>query len=236
MDGQTHLAQTRRRIPGPEIIGAFVALAFVSSMAVSAEFIMLSVDESEGEYHLKVESVIDAPAHYVYNIITDYKHAYRINPSIVEARVLPTDRDAALRIMNHSVYRIGPFDFSIEWVGDVSEPAPGTVTIKTIPELSSFESGYAVWVIRPLGKRTRVNYDASLKPKFFIPPVIGDYIVKKRLHSETVATFTRIECHARLKLDMDMENDPNIQEILLKEKEACSSTDKYDASLKSEDQ
>lgn len=236
MKGLTHLARTRLRNPGTSMICALVALLLFCIKAVSAEFDELTVGESDGEYRLKVASVLDAPAHYVYHVITDYKHAYRINPAITEARVLPTGRDAVVRIMNRSEYRIGPFSLAIDWVGDISETALGTITVTTIPELSSFESGSASWKIRPQGKRTRVNYKASLKPRFFVPPFIGDYIVKNYMEREAVATFTRIECYARLKLDLDMENEPELRDVLLKEKNACNAPDGHRTSVAMEAQ
>jgi hypothetical protein len=68
---------------------ALVALYLFTSMSTAAEFEELSVAEANGEYRLRIVALLNAPADYVHNVITDYKHAYRINPSIIEVKILP---------------------------------------------------------------------------------------------------------------------------------------------------
>lgn len=61
-----------------------VAWSLFSSASLSGELLELSVAEADGEYKLRMVSVLDAPADHVYRVITDYTHAYRINPSLTE--------------------------------------------------------------------------------------------------------------------------------------------------------
>ena len=200
---------------------ALYALLLFSSICTAGELEELSVTEAGGEYRLRIVSVLDAPADYVYNVITDYEHAYRINPSITAIEILSSDRSEVVRVRNRSEHWVGPFRFEIDWVGDIVETKHGHIKVITIPEFSSFESGSAIWEIRPLGERTWVLHEASLKPKFFIPPIIGTYIVKKHMTDESVTTFNRIECQAMIHLEMDMENEPELLETLLKEGKDC---------------
>jgi hypothetical protein len=198
----------------------YILLLF-SSICTAGKLEELSVTEAGGEYRLRIVSVFDAPADYVYDVITDYKHAYRINPSITEIEILSSDHNDVVRVRNRSEHWVGPFRFKIDWVGDFVEPKHGHIKVTTIPEFSSFESGSAVWEIRPQGERTWVLHEASLKPKFFIPPIIGTYIMKKHIADESVTTFNRIECHAMIILAMDMENEPGPLRTLLKEGKGC---------------
>ena len=166
-------------------------------------------------------SVLDAPLDYVYDVITDYKHAYRINPTITEVEILPSDRDEVVRVRNLSEHWVGPFCFKIDWVGDIVEPRDGYLKVSTIPELSSFESGSAIWELRSQGARTRVLHESSLKPDFFMPPVIGDHIMKKQMKEDTLDTLKRIECYAKVMLDLGMENEPDHIHDALKVGKAC---------------
>jgi len=212
------------------------ALLLFSSISAAVELEELSVTEAEGEYRLRIVSVLDAPAHYVYNVITDYKHAYRINPSVIEAEILPSGRGEVVRARNLSEHWVGPFSFNIEWVGDIAEARLGEIKVTTIPELSSFESGSATWEIRPQGGRTWVLHESCMKPNFFIPPIIGDHIVKSHMKEDTLTTFKRIECHAKTRLEMDMENDPENLKVLLKEMKGCIHTQEYEATIALENQ
>ena len=212
--------------PGTSVarICALVALLLCSSISTAGELEELSVTEADGEYRLRIVSILDAPADYVYNVITDYKTAYRINPTITEIKILPSDRDEVVRVQNLSERWVGPFCFKIDWVGDIVETKYSDIKVTTIPELSSFESGSAIWEIRPLGERTWVLHESNMKPNFFIPPVIGDNIMKTQMEDETLDTFKRIECHAMIMLERDMEHDAELLKKLLKEGKDCINT------------
>ena len=207
-----------------------------SCVSIADEIKDLSVTEVDGEYNLRIDAVLDAPARYVYNIITDYKHSYRINPSITEVEILPTNNEELVRVRNKSEHKVGPFTFEIAWVGDIEESRLGELKVTTIPELSSFEAGSATWMIYPKGERTRVLHVSRLKPKFFIPPVIGDYITKNQMKNDTLDTFDRIECHAKMKYNIDMENDPEVLEIVLAQANPCNTPNTYKSNIVFEDQ
>ena len=209
---------------------ALFALPLSTSISSADELVELSVKKTDGAYSLRVVSVLDAPVDYVYDVITDYKHAYRINPTITEVEILPSDRDV-VRVRNLSEHWVGPFCFKIDWVGDIVEPRDGYLKVNTIPELSSFKSGAAVWELRSQGERTWVLHESRLKPDFFMPPVIGDRIMKKQMKEDTLDTFTRIECYAKVMFDLDMENEPERMNNVLKEGKDCINSQGKNAHL-----
>jgi hypothetical protein len=193
---------------------ALTTLLLFASLSTADEIKELSVTKVDGVYSLRVVSVIDAPADYVYDVITDYKHAYQINPTITEVAIVPSDRDDVVRVLNRSEHWVGPLCLKIDWVGDIVEHGDRYLEVKTIPEFSSFESGSATWELRSQGERTWVRYESSLKPNFFIPPFIGDHIMKKQMENETLTTFKRIECYAKVMFELDMENEPELINVL----------------------
>lgn len=77
------------------------------------------------------------------------------------------------------------------------------IKVTTIPELSDFVSGSAIWRVRAQGEHTRVLYESTLKPAFFVPPVIGGIIIKRHIKDETLDTFRRIERQVMTMLDSD---------------------------------
>jgi len=180
-----------------------------------ASDLFVTVTEAGDEYKLRAVAVLDAPEEYVYQVITDYRHADRIDPAITSIEILPTERNGVTRVKNRSAHHLGPFAFDIEWVGDIVETGHRRVDITTVPELSSFESGFAVWEIHPDGDRTRVRHVSTLKPKFFILPVIGDNLVKKHVEDETRNIFQRIERQARTLLERDMQEDRDDRSVIL---------------------
>lgn len=199
-----------------------VALVLCASMALAGEIKELSVTENDGEYRLRIVSVLNAPPDYVHDVITDFEHGYRVNPSIVEAEILPTERDGVIRLRNHSEHRVGPFFFSIDWVGDIVELDDGSIKATTLPEFSSFESGTSTWELRSIGEqRTWLLHDLSLTPDFFIPPIIGPQLMKKYMEKDALASFNRIECQAMIRLERGFENDTGPLTARLKEGKQC---------------
>jgi hypothetical protein len=184
---------------------ALAAWSLFSSISTAAEFKELSVTEANGEYRLRIAAVLDAPADYVHNVITDYKHAYRINPSVTKVEILPSN-NKVVRVRNLSEQWVGPFCFSINWVGDILDTGEGDITVNTLPEPGNFESGSAIWKIRSRGEHTLVLHESRLKPDFFIPTVIGDSMMKNTMRTNTLDTFKRIECHARAMFERDMKS------------------------------
>jgi hypothetical protein len=202
---------------------ALVALYLFSTISIAAQFDELSVTEADGEYRLRIVALLNAPADYVHNVITDYRHVYRINPSIIEVEILPLDHNhnKVIRVRNRSEQWVGPFCFDINWVGDILETREGDIKIKTVPELSSFKSGSAIWEIRPRGERTWVLHESRLQPDFFIPPVIGDTIMINKMRTDTLATFKRIECQAMAMFERDMETGTELLNNLSNQERNC---------------
>jgi hypothetical protein len=199
-------------------------LLLASGVCSAGRIEKLAVTHSDGEYRLEVVSELNVPTRYAYDVITDYQHAYRLNPAIVEVDVLPGGREGAVRVRNRSEHWFGPFYFHIDWIGEIQSPNPGPLEVVTIPENSSFESGHALWTIRSQGEGTLVEYQSRLKPKFFIPPVIGEMIMENRIREETLTTFQRIECQARLQFELDLEQDPEYVRQLIEKRDQCIRT------------
>jgi len=198
-----------------------IAFFYINMSPMAGELEGLSVSVENGNYGIRIVMVIDAPADYVYRIITDYKHAYRINRCLTQSRILPSPDEDTVRVHNHSVHCVWLFCFDIDWVGDIVELQEGYLKVDTLPEYGNFDSGMAVWHIRPQGERTWILHHSRFKPSFFIPPVIGEHIIKQHMRDETLDTFKRIECYAKLLLERDIENETDQMDKLVSDGRDC---------------
>jgi hypothetical protein len=190
---------------------ALSVLTIHNMVAMAMDVEELFVSHKSGDYHIRFVSSLNAPAEYVRDLIVDYKYAYRINPAITEVEVLPSDNERAMRVRNSSDHSVGPFHFKIDWTGDIEVSEHGYIRVDTVPEEGDFESGLAFWVFYPQDEGSWVLYDAVLNPSFFIPPIIGDHILMQRLRNEIISTFSRIECYAKRRLELEMEDVPQIK-------------------------
>jgi hypothetical protein len=195
-----------------------VTVILCTPTSTADELEELSVTDADGVYSLRILDVLNVPADYVRKVITDYRHAYRIDHAITSVEVLPTDHDDGIRVRNLSKQCVGPFCFDIVWTGDITENRDGDIEVKTIPEFSSFVAGAAIWHIRSQGERTCVLYESNMKPAFFIPPVIGDIIIKKHIKDEVLDVFKNIEHQALIMFARDVGHKPDNLKMLSSKK------------------
>jgi hypothetical protein len=176
-----------------------IVFIFLLKTSNAGQVESLTITEIDGVFEVQIVALFDAPAEYVYKVITDYKHIYHINPSIIETQILPPPRDDIARVRNRLERCIAVFCIEMDLVEDIAEVNKWHLVVTAVPELSSFKSGRTMWHVRSFGDgRSRVQYRSSLEPKFFIPPLIGGAIVKSILQDEITTSFIRIECHAKI--------------------------------------
>jgi len=205
-----HVLAGKYRMPAwRPVAGActLTTLVLLCPAASAGEILELSVTNHGGEYNLRISALLDAPENYVYKVITDYRHVYRLNPSITSVDVLPSDDGNPVRVQHYSRHRIGPFSYNVAWAGDIVESGHHSLRITTIPGSSSFDSGSALWEVSALDNRSYVLHESSMKPKLFIPPIIGSHIMKQHMRKETLAIFDRIEHLAQALRNKNTEED-----------------------------
>ena len=65
------------------------------------------------------------------------------------------------------------------------------------PVRSDFHVSDERWEFREEDNGTVVVYDLRMKPKFFIPPIIGPALMKRKLKSGGIRAIDRIEAVAQ---------------------------------------
>lgn len=192
---------------------ACLLLCLLLSLAHAADLAELQVSESKGFYNIKLAMQMQAPVQYVRRVLIDYGHIYRLDPAIVDSEILHSPEDGVVRVRTRIADCIGFFCIKIDRVEDVRELEHGGLLATTVPTPGSFKSGYAKWQILDKGRHTEVIYQAQMEPDFFIPPVIGNYFVKRKLRKNTLASLVRIECIARIQAGL--EQNPELEPVLL---------------------
>ena len=152
----------------------------------------IEITEQSGAYRIKVVAVIDAPAHHVRYVLTDYRHIYRLNPSIIESEVLKQDDDGSVsvrRVIGCAAY----FCEELDRVEKVRLLPSGDLFAEIIPELSEFKSGQTHWRIKTLGDHCEVTYLSDMEPDVFVPPIVGKFLIKKAIRQEMQISFANLE-------------------------------------------
>jgi hypothetical protein len=181
--------------PGPTVGLLLVAMAVPTW---GGDLVDLQADERGGEYHIRMERMVDADPAQVRRVLTDYRHIYRLSPSIVASATLPSPEvGGGVRVETQLETCIAFFCMDLVAVADMRELSSGDLQATVVPQLSSFRYGFAGWEIHPEHGGSRVVYEVLIAPRLFLPPLIGTRLALRRLISETAVTFVRLECLAQ---------------------------------------
>jgi len=165
---------------------------FVSSALHSGDRPEIEIIESSGVYKIKVVATVAAPASYVRYVLTDYKHIYRLNPSIIESEVLEQSKNTATvrtKVVGCAAY----FCEELDRVEKVTVLQSGDIYAEVVPELSQFVSGQTHWRIKQQGEYCEVIYTSEMEPGIFIPPVVGKFLIKKSIREGMLTSFKNLE-------------------------------------------
>ncbi|MGB5606793.1 MAG: SRPBCC family protein [Gammaproteobacteria bacterium] len=173
-----------------------IGLLLIPVCTGAGEILELHVEHAAGVYGVSLDARIDAPVAHVQRLVTDYAHLSAINPSILESRVLRVIAPDTHRV--HSLLRVCILIFCKEMiqVQDVRQHGGGLIEALTVPALSDFRSGVYRWQLLPEDTATRMRFSAQLEPDFWVPPVIGPWLIKRKLHEEVRVTTAAIESGA----------------------------------------
>lgn len=179
-----------RRVP----LGLILLL---SASAQAAQLHDMRVSNQGERFHLSADVSIAAPPAQVYKVLTDYNHLTRISGAIRVSRLLKRlDEHTALVYVETEVC-IGLFCRTLKQTREVTELTPRDLVAQSLPEQSNVRMGSASWHLEAEGKGTRMRWQSTLEPDFWIPPVIGIGLMKDALREQGKASAQGIEKLAR---------------------------------------
>jgi hypothetical protein len=173
-------------------------LAFPHCQA--AEIIEVQVEQDSGAYHIYFEIIIDAPRDRVYEVLSDYEQMQELSPGVDSSELLSgrPGGDATIDITLRPCVWV--LCRKMRKVSDVTINAYGAIVFTTIPDSSDFKKGREQIIVKSTKTpgRTRVTYNASLAPDFFVPPLVGTWLIRKHVRQNLEVSMERVEKRARM--------------------------------------
>ena len=173
-----------------------VGLLFIQASCLTAshagEILASEIKYEDKHYRLRLEMKIEAEPEAVYAILTDFNHLKKLNHHIQNSQLLHSD-GRQHRVLIEAQGCIWFFCQSLRQVQQVTEHGEGRIQARTVPDQSNLEYGEVMWHIRSDGDFTIIDYRADVVPGFFVPPLIGPYLLKGRLLAEAQQTINEIE-------------------------------------------
>lgn len=176
------------------IASACLALA---SVAGAAEMRSVNVDYSGGRYTMASEVWFDASVEQVYDVFRRWDLSPQFSSAIVEARDIEADDQGRPGYYIRNQGCVLFFCRSFERNGHVESDINEVLRAYADPETSDFLLCNETWTFSEENGGTVVVYNLRMKPKFWVPPGIGPYLIKRKLKNDGGDAIDRIEVIAR---------------------------------------
>jgi hypothetical protein len=175
----------------------------------AAEVISAYVDEDDDHYIIRVDMRINAGVDDVYTHLTDLKNIHRLNNTIVSSTV-KYSKGKRHEVEVHTSGCVLFFCTDQVQYQKVTELDNGYIMIQLVPEKSDFLSGQILWQVIAEKNQTRVIFAADFEPDFWIPPLIGPWILTDIFLKESLETIIELEKLAQAtELARDLQFKPN---------------------------
>jgi ribosome-associated toxin RatA of RatAB toxin-antitoxin module len=157
----------------------------------------LSVERVDGGddgkiYQIASSGTVAATPAVVWRILTDYNHMADYVPDLKSARVMSRNGDKVI-VEQLGVARFLYFSQAIRLVVQVHEQAPNRIDVSLIN--GDMKVYRASWELSPLAGSagTRVVYNATIEPKFYVPGIVGRSLVRKDIAKMMAAVLLRLD-------------------------------------------
>lgn len=166
--------------------------------ALAGQVYVASVSHQSGSYLIEVDTLVQMDEPRVRALLTDYNQLGRVNPAIEVSEILLTRGPGNYRVRTVTDACVWFYCMRVHQVQDVIESPDGTVTALVVPALSDFKYGYARLNLWQETDGTRILIRSEVEPDFWIPPLIGPWLIKRKLLSETLETVDNLEQLAKI--------------------------------------
>lgn len=169
-------------------------LGMLGPLLPAAEVQQVDVHHEAKQYRLHVVSRTEVPPEAVWALLVDYKHLDRLHPLVRESTLLESTPDGVARVSVQMHPCVFVFCLDLTQIVAFRAIATGHLVADFDQKGGDFRRGRLRWRLRsdPRGG-TRLVFDAELEPSFWIPPLIGPWILKRALRNTATELVGNLE-------------------------------------------
>jgi hypothetical protein len=170
----------------------FTSLLLSLSLS-AAEILSIAVESEEGVYTMTSEVWFDASVEQSFEVYRHWDYSTQFSNAIVESRDMEADEQGRAQFYIRNKGCVMFFCQSFERQGYIEMEKNTVLRAFANPETSDFHISNESWQFEAHDGGTIVTYDLTMKPKFWIPPGIGPYMIKRKLKKNGGNAVDRIE-------------------------------------------
>jgi hypothetical protein len=173
-----------------------LVIAFTSTTN-AAEMLSIDVEHNKGTYTMNSVVWFDATVEQVYEVFRYWDNSTKFSSAIVESRDVEPDEQGRPQFYVRNKGCVLFFCTSFERRGYAEVELNTVIRAFVDPETSDFHLSNESWQFAERDGGTVVIYDLEMRPKFWIPPAIGPYLIKRKLRNNGSRAIDRIELIAQ---------------------------------------
>ena len=169
----------------------------VCGTASAAEMRSVEVDYKNSRYTMESEAWFDAPVEQVFAVFRRWDLSTQFSSAIVESRDLEPDERGRPQYYVRNRACVLFFCKTFERRGHVESRPLDVLRAFANPDNSDFLLSNETWTFASENGGTVVVYELLMRPKFWVPPGIGPYMIKRKLKNDGGDAIDRIEAIAQ---------------------------------------
>lgn len=171
----------------------FALVACALNTAKAAEMRSVHVDYADGQYTVVSEVWFDASVEQVFEVFRRWDLSTQFSSVIVESRDEAADELGRPQYYVRNKGCLLFFCRSFERRGYVELEVNEVLRAFANPATSDFSLSNETWSFVAEDGGTVVSYELLMKPKFWVPPVVGPYLIKRKFEKDGGGAIDRIE-------------------------------------------
>lgn len=173
-----------------------VLLLLCCGAVQAADLREVVMDKEDGVYLLRSTVWFGVDQESLFAVFLNYDLAEKYSSFVVESRNLEPADGGQPRFYIRNQGCVWFYCKSFERTGEVENEPFKQITATAIAAESDFESSIETWTLAAEGEGTLVVYTFEFEPKFWIPPLIGPYVLQRKLERDSLNALERIEALA----------------------------------------
>jgi Polyketide cyclase / dehydrase and lipid transport len=180
-----------------------VGLSAVAVPARAAQVLGVRVTREDGRFLIGMRITLDASPPAVFRALQDYSAMMRYNPDLRAVRIQSTGVPGRVRLFTtiHACVLIFCKTMHQEQIMTaIGDADGGVLEAEILPRGGAFEAGSGRWTVEacPAARATTcLDVRIELVPAFWMPPVIGPWVIRRKMAEEARRTSAGLERMAR---------------------------------------
>jgi hypothetical protein len=167
-----------------------LAACLLAGEVAAAQVKYTDIHRAGKRYFIQAEASFAVAKEQVLRVLMDFEHLNRLHWMIRESRVLEKTPEGIAWVQIETMPCVAFLCFDIVQVTEFSQAESGDLKGWIDPTRSDFRFGELSWnFMSGPDNETLVRFGAVLEPSFWIPPVIGPWILQSKL-KELAMIFT----------------------------------------------